>query len=106
MSDPDKELAEWMERAASERAQSLKEGLKILETGLQMDILRRNTQSAASRVLRMADLRHADSEEERRVAISRAHKEWHDEGKRKNLPFYVEVAEKIVSQGLREANSK
>ena len=113
MVDPDKErselelrVAEWFQQEEEQRAQSLKAGLKILETGLQMDILRGSAPSAALRVLKMARLRHPDSVEERRSAFRRAYVEWQDKGISNNLPFYLKVAEEIVTQGLRDADSR
>jgi tetratricopeptide (TPR) repeat protein len=100
--EADKGFAEWERQEAERRDEAIQAGLKILETGLNQDILRRNASSAASRIARMAALRHPEHRKDRLALLDAAYDEWHERGRDKGLNFDLEIAIEIARHTLQD----
>lgn len=94
--EADEGFAEWEQREAERRTESLQAGLKILESGLNQDILRRNAASAASRIARICELKHSDTPSDQLNALDAAYNEWFESGRDAGLNFDLEVAAEIA----------
>lgn len=102
----EREEAKLKRREAERQTASLQKGLKILEIGLQQDILRRNAQSAARRIIKTSVLKHPDSQSDQLATLASAFDEWFDRGRDKGLNFDLEIAIEIATLGLNRASGQ
>ena len=98
--EADHGFAEWEQRETERRTESLQAGVKILESGLNQDILRRNAASAAARIARICELNHPDQPYDQLAALDKAYDEWFERGRDSGLNFDLEVAIEIAALSL------
>ncbi|NJB75838.1 hypothetical protein [Thalassospira tepidiphila] len=98
--EADHGFAEWEQRETERRTESLQAGVKILESGLNQDILRRNAASAAARIARICELNHPDQPYDQLAALDKAYDEWFERGRDAGLNFDLEVAIEIAALSL------
>ncbi len=89
--EADRAFAEWEKYEADRRAESVAAGVRILNEGARLDMLRRDFRAAAKRFARVIDLENPDSSD--RLAAMRAKQdEFYVLGRDKGLNAALEVA--------------
>jgi tetratricopeptide (TPR) repeat protein len=95
-------FTEWRLQEAERRQGALEAGIKILDTGLKQDILRRDASSVAERIALTNELKHPEDSEARVAALGEEFDRWFESGRDKGLNFDLEVAIEIARRSIRK----